>query len=69
MKSVYDKKRKSFIATPETEMEAVKQLQTFLQSDMWYAQEEEWKTEKDMLKYLDGHFSICKKQIKKIQKK
>ena len=49
----------------KTPLEAVEQLQTFFEADMWYAKESEWKTEEDMLKYLKGHFDICKKAIKK----
>lgn len=68
MKKKYDKKRKYHIAVPETPLEAVQELQTFFEADMWYAQEEEWKNEKDMLKYLYAHFNICKNQIKEINK-
>ena len=68
MKTKYDKKLKCNIGVPETPLEAVEQLQTFFQSDMWYAKGAEWKNEGDMLKYLNGHFDICKKAIKKISK-
>ncbi len=36
-------------------------LLEFFEADMWYACHEEWKTEKDMLKYLRKHFDICLK--------
>ena len=53
---------------PETSLEALAQLQDFFEADMWYAQESEWKKEEHMLKYLRGHFNICIKQIKRINK-
>jgi len=53
--------------SPETVLKAIQDLQVFFEEDMWYAKENEWKTEKDMLKYLKGHFKICKDQIKGIQ--
>jgi len=43
--------------------EAVDDLQQFLECDMWYAKGAEWKTEKDMLKYLKAHFNILRKEI------
>ena len=69
MKIKYDKKLKCQMCVPETSLEAVEQLQTFFQADMWYAKGAEWKSEEDMLKYINGHFNICKEQIKKIEKK
>jgi len=58
---------KARISKPKTILEAIKDLQVFFEEDMWYAKENEWKTEEDMLKYLKGHFKICKDQIKRIQ--
>ena len=52
----------------ETSLEAVEQLQTFFQADMWYSKGAEWKNEEDMLKYINEHFNICKKAIKKPEK-
>jgi len=60
-------KIKNNTCVPETALEAVEFLQTFFQADMWYAKGAEWKTEEDMLNYLDAHFDICKKSIKKLK--
>ena len=51
---------------PETALEAVEQLETFFQADMWYAKGAEWKTELEMLRYLENHFKICKDAIEAI---
>ena len=67
MKSEYDKKLKVYVAVPETALEALDQLEGFLETDMWYAKGAEWKTELDMLKYLHSHMDICKRQIKKLE--
>lgn len=53
---------------PKTIEEAIKDLQVFLESDLWYASHEEWKTEDDMLKYIQEHFRILKRQVKKLRK-
>lgn len=53
------------ISHPKTINEAINQLEGFFQADMWYAKESEWKTEKDMIEYLKGHFDILRKEIKK----
>jgi hypothetical protein len=49
--------------------EAIDDLQTFLEVDIWHAKQNEWKTEKDMLKYLRGHFNIFRKEIKRVLSK
>lgn len=67
MKSIYSKKQKCNIATPETVSEAINELQEFFECDMWYACNNEWKTETKMIKYLEIHFNILKKQVKSIQ--
>ncbi len=56
------------IAHPKTIEEAIDQIETFFESDMWYSKEFEWKTEEDMIKYLRGHFDILRKQIKSLKK-
>jgi len=38
--------------------EKINELLVFFESDMWYASNNEWKKEKDMLKYLDVHFDV-----------
>lgn len=48
--------------------EAIDNMQDFLECDMWHSLNEEWKTEKDMLKYLDDHFSILRQEIKRIRR-
>ena len=48
--------------------EAIDNLEQFFECDMWYSKGAEWKTEEDMLKYLNGHFKILKKEIKRIRK-
>ena len=65
MKTINRGKGKLGLLVPETPLEAVEQLYQFLEADMWYAKDKEWKTEEDMLKYLKGHFDICIKQIKR----
>ncbi len=49
--------------------EAVDCIEEFFQVDMWYACKSEWKTEKDMLRYLKIHFNVLRKEIKLIKKK
>jgi len=44
-------------------LKRLSQLQYFFMCDMWYAKENEWKTEEDMFKYLDGHFDILKSEL------
>ena len=60
-------KQEQYTSNPKTKLEAVNNLQIFLEEDMWYAQRSEWKTEADMLKYLRSHFKICKEEIKDIE--
>jgi hypothetical protein len=57
------------IHRPKTIEEAVNDLHTFLDCDLWYAIHAEFKSEKHMQKYLDDHFGILKSQIKYIKKK
>lgn len=52
---------------PQTIEEAISDLETFLEVDMWYAVHNEWKDQRDMIKYLRVHFGILEKQIKKIK--
>ena len=67
--SMKTKKKDGFnTCVPETPIEALDQLEEFFLADMWYAQGAEWKTREDMVKYLQGHFEICKEQIKSIPK-
>lgn len=61
------KKQKEYHAN--TINEAIDDLQRFFESDMWYAINEEWETEKDMIKYLRSHFDILRKEIKRIKMK
>lgn len=51
---------------PKTIEEAINDIEEFFKCDMWYAKEAEWKTEKDMIKYLKIHFNILKGEIKRI---
>jgi hypothetical protein len=53
---------------PKSVDEAIDQLHQFFEVDMWYAKTCEWKTEKDMLKYLKAHFGILKKEIRRLKK-
>jgi hypothetical protein len=57
------------IYQPATIEEAIEELQEFFECDMWYSKDNEWKTEKEMCKYLAIHFKILKEQIKEIKKK
>ena len=59
----------TIIVLPKTAEEAVDNLQTFFECDMWYASQHEWKTEDDMLRYLKGHFHILKNEIKALKNK
>lgn len=68
MKRKYNKQFKAYIVVPETAIEAVTSLKEFFMNDMWYATASEWKTESDMIKYLNSHFNICLRQIKKCKK-
>ena len=68
MKVKFDKKLGVDILQPESVLEAVEHLEEFFKVDMWYAKHSEWKTEKNMLKYLTTHFNICKKDIKRLTK-
>jgi len=52
---------------PKTIEEAINNIQTFFECDMWYAKGAEWKTEGDMIKYLRIHFNVLKKEIKSVQ--
>lgn len=45
------------------EIEHIHELLSFLESDMWYSIHNEFKSEDDMIKYLNDHFNICLKQI------
>lgn len=56
------------VAHPKTVNEAIDNLQTFLEADMWHCIEEEWKTEEDMIEYLNAHFDILRNEIKRIKK-
>lgn len=53
---------------PKSVEEAIRNLQIFFEADMWYASHNEWKTEKDMLKYLRGHFDILNRDIQRLEK-
>ena len=66
MKLKHNKKLGIDVAESEAPLEAIETLQQFFECDMWYAKGAEWKTEKKMLKYLKGHFKICKDNIKKM---
>ncbi len=63
------KKNKMEIHHAETIEEAIDTIEEYFQADMWYAKNTEWKTEKDMLKYLNGHFDILRNEIDRIIKK
>ena len=56
------------IHRPKTIDEAINDLHTFLDSDMWYAFNKEMKSEKDLCDYLNAHFKILHQQIKYIRK-
>jgi len=49
--------------------EAIRDLQVFLEADIWDASQEEWKSEEDAWKYLEGHFKILFDEIKRIRRK
>ena len=57
------------IKEPKTIIEAIDDLEVFFESDMWYAKENEWKTEKDMIKYLRSHFDILRRQVRELTQK
>lgn len=57
------------IHRPKTIDEAIDDLWMFLVSDMWYAFNNEMKSDADMCKYLNIHFKILKDQIRYIRKK
>ena len=70
---------KSRIYKPKTIKEAIAELETFLQSDMWskfkdekikgeiYKRDDKFNNEEDMIKYLENHFDILRKQIKRLR--
>ena len=82
------RKTKIKIYHPKTIKEAIDDLQTFLECDMWskfypehkipvtkngkkgflkLCRKDVFKNEKEFYKYLDGHFNILRKQIKRMQ--
>jgi hypothetical protein len=67
MKLKYNKKLKILEAEPETALEAIETLEQFFCADMWFAKHAEWKTEDDMINYLERHFKICKDEIKTVR--
>jgi len=72
LKKEFERRRKLSVANKKAwknrkVLEAIKELEGFFQTDMWYASNE-WKTEEDMVKYLEEHFNICKNKTKKIIK-
>lgn len=69
MKTGYNKEARCQMVVPETPLEAVEHLEEFFEVDMWYAKDNEWKTEEDMDKYLKVHFKVCKDEIKRLVKK
>lgn len=69
LKMKYNKELKCYVCLPGTPLEAIEQLQMFFQEDMWHAKESEWKNEEDMINYLNAHFDILKKQIRKLKGK
>jgi len=42
---------------------SLRDLHEFFTADMWYAKDAEWKTEADMIKYLNAHFKIALDEI------
>ena len=46
--------------------EAIDNIQDFFEEDMWYDNNEEWETEKDMKTYLRTHFKLLKKEIRRL---
>lgn len=56
------------VKEPMTIEEAIYNLREFFEADMWYACHSEWKTEEEMLKYLDIHFTILENEIKELLK-
>tara|TARA_Y100000034_G_C6702155_1_gene309739 strand:+ start:312 stop:500 length:189 start_codon:yes stop_codon:yes gene_type:complete len=57
------------IIEPKNVLEAVNDLYEFLHFDLWYACNNEWKTEKQMQKYLKVHFDVLIEEIKVLSKK
>lgn len=65
---------------PKTIDEAIKDLQTFFESDLpshffdtefqghIYPRLDKMKTEKEIIEYLSQHFNILKKQVKRLQR-
>ena len=49
--------------------EKINELLVFFESDMWYASNNEWKKEKDMLRYLDVHFDVLFDDINEKEQK
>jgi hypothetical protein len=62
MRKAYSKKYKVQVATPENTKESLEALFEFLSADLWY-ESHQWKTKKQMLKYLKAHFKICLDEI------
>lgn len=62
-------KPKSIIHHAKTIDEAIDDLEEFLSYDLWHSITEEFASEKDMLKYIKGHFKILRDEIKLIRKK
>lgn len=57
---------KNNIHHPKTIKEAIDDLQSFLESDMWHCFEEEFANEDDLVEYLEGHFNILHDEIRRI---
>ena len=73
-------KKKNNIYEPVSVEEAINYLQTFLESDLWskfkdekikgkiWVREDKFEKEEDLWKYLEGHFNILRREIKKLRK-
>lgn len=57
---------KSEIHHAQTIDEAINDLQVFFECDMWFACKNEWKSENDMIRYLESHFDVLRDEIKRI---
>jgi len=80
-KQIEKMKENEKIYEPVSIEDAINCLQEFLESDLWskfkdekikgkwYSREDKFKSEKELWHYLEGHFDILRKEVKKLQKK
>ena len=49
-------------------MQRIHELEVFLECDLWYSSQNEWKSEEDVIKYIRTHFKILRREIEELHK-